>query len=152
MTIYTNIPYTYLIGWSKYNKWYYGVRFSKNCHPNDLWKKYFTSSEYVKDFRKTYGEPDIIEVRKIFDTNEKARNWEAKVIQRMNIVESENWLNRSNNSCKLYNKGYISEKHKKIISEANKTRIINDETREKLRNNAKKLHEKINIFGRIRRQ
>ena len=62
----TNIPYTYLIGWSKLNKYYYGVRYAKNCHPSDLWTKYFTSSKYVKQFREENGEPDIIEIRKTF--------------------------------------------------------------------------------------
>lgn len=42
MYIYT--PYTYLIGWSKHNIWYYGKRTAKNCHPNDFWVTYFTSS------------------------------------------------------------------------------------------------------------
>lgn len=55
-----NIPYTYLIGWSNQNKWYYGVRTAKNCHPGDLWTTYFTSSKYVKQFITQYGEPDII--------------------------------------------------------------------------------------------
>ena len=37
-------PYTYLIGWSKLDKWYYGCRYGINCHPDDFWKTYFTSS------------------------------------------------------------------------------------------------------------
>jgi len=41
----SNLPYTYLIGWSNLNTWYYGRRTSKNCHPSDLWQKYFTSSK-----------------------------------------------------------------------------------------------------------
>ena len=36
-------PYTYLIGWSNLNKFYYGVRYGKGCHPSDLWVKYFGS-------------------------------------------------------------------------------------------------------------
>ena len=44
------IPYTYIIGWSSLNKWYYGVRYAKNCKPEDLWKTYFTSSKHVKEF------------------------------------------------------------------------------------------------------
>lgn len=67
MTVY----YTYLIGWTEHNKWYYGVRFAKNCHPNELWKTYFTSSKHVISFRNTFGEPDIINVRKTFkDVND----------------------------------------------------------------------------------
>lgn len=47
-----HLTYTYLIGWSNHNKWYYGRRTAKNCHPNEFWKTYFTSSKYVKEFRK----------------------------------------------------------------------------------------------------
>lgn len=48
MSIY--IPFTYLIGWSKYDKWYYGVRFAKGCNPDDLWNTYFTSSGILHEF------------------------------------------------------------------------------------------------------
>ncbi len=68
-----NIPYTYLIGWSKLNKWYYGCRCAQHCHPNDLWIKYFTSSLYVRQFRKLHGEPDVIKVRKIFQSINKCQ-------------------------------------------------------------------------------
>ena len=65
--------YTYLIGWSKLNKWYYGVRYAnKIIAENDLWVKYFTSSRHVKNFRKIHGEPDIIKIRKKFNKKEKA--------------------------------------------------------------------------------
>lgn len=89
------IPYTYLIGWSKENIWYYGVRYSYNCNPNDLWKSYFTSSKHVKKFRKEYGEPDIIQVRRIFNSKESAIQWEHKVLRRMKVALSENWLNKN---------------------------------------------------------
>ena len=57
-------PYTYLLGWSEHNTWYYGVRYAKGCHPSDIWKKYFTSSKHVKNFVKMHGDPDVIEDRK----------------------------------------------------------------------------------------
>ena len=62
-------PYTYLIGWTKYNVWYYGSETgfkTKIANPSNLWKTYFTSSKYVKQYREKYGEPDIIEIRKVF--------------------------------------------------------------------------------------
>lgn len=92
-----NKPYTYLIGWSKQNKYYYGVRFAKNCSPNELWVSYFTSSKYVGEYRKIFGEPDIISIRKVFNNVNKARLWESKVLKRINVVENVNWLNRSDN-------------------------------------------------------
>lgn len=97
MNIYNNIPYTYLIGWSKLNKWYYGVRFSKKCHPTDLCKTYFTSSKHVHEYIKIYGIPDIIQIRKTFDDPKKARLWENKVLRRLNVIHDIKWINKSIN-------------------------------------------------------
>ena len=91
-----NIPYTYLIGWKKLNKFYYGRRTSKNCHPEEFWKTYFTSSEAVKLFRKENGEPDIIEIRKIFKDIESCRIWEHRVLLRLNAARNDKFLNKRN--------------------------------------------------------
>lgn len=88
-------PYTYLIGWSKHDRWYYGVRFAKGCNPSDLWVKYFTSSKLVARCRAIYGEPDVIDVRKTFATKTEAIDWEAKVLVRMGVVQQHKWLNCS---------------------------------------------------------
>jgi hypothetical protein len=101
MSIYT--PYTYLIGWSHLNKWYYGVRYAtkthclyeSGCHPEDLWTTYFSSSKIVKKYRKIYGEPDVIQVRKTFMDAESAIQHEQKVLTRLKIHE-EKWLNQAN--------------------------------------------------------
>lgn len=91
--------YTYLIGWSGENKWYYGVRYSDRADPTDLWEKYFTSSKSVAQQRKTYGEPDIVQVRKIFyDDKTAAKRWEEKVLRRIRAVDNPKWLNISNNN------------------------------------------------------
>ena len=95
-------PYTYLIGWSILDKWYYGVQFNKKANPDNLWSTYFTSSKYVKEYRELYGEPDIIVVRRTFETKEKATQWEYNVIKRLNIVKNERWLNRSLLGQKFY--------------------------------------------------
>lgn len=94
-------PYTYLVGWSKENKYYYGVRYSKSskciydtgCHPDDLWVKYFTSSNYVQKMRECHGEPDIIQIRKTFTSSRKAISWEERVIEKLNIISDKKWLN-----------------------------------------------------------
>jgi hypothetical protein len=91
-----NVPYTYLIGWSKHNVWYYGVRYSKKCHPSDLWVTYYTSSKYVREYRLVHGEPDVVGVRKTFANRERAVLWEERVIRRMKMLSDERWLNRSN--------------------------------------------------------
>jgi len=100
MYIYT--PYTYLIGWSKLNKWYYGVRFAKKsaclyetgCHPDDFWKTYFTSSKAVESFKEDNGEPDIVEIRKQFKTANEARDWEMRVLLKLDVKNNDDWLNK----------------------------------------------------------
>jgi hypothetical protein len=88
--------YTYLIGWSSYNKWYYGVRFGNKCCPEeDLWIRYFTSSKYVKDFKKIYGNPDVIQVRKKFNNSQDAIRWEEKVLSKLDVLKNDKWLNRN---------------------------------------------------------
>lgn len=91
--------YTYLIGWSKHNKWYYGVRYAKLAKPEDLFVTYFTSSRYVKNFIKENGTPDIIQIRKVFENVEAALKWEAKVITRLGIVKRKDFLNRTDNKA-----------------------------------------------------
>ncbi len=98
-TVYT--PYTYLIGWSKFNKWYYGSRYAtkykcryeSGCHPKDLWDTYHTSSKVVTAFRKEHGEPDVREIRKTFSNADDAKGWEHRILQRMNVVKNDKWLN-----------------------------------------------------------
>lgn len=94
MSIYQ--PYCYLIGWSAHDKWYYGCRYAKGCHPSDLWVSYFTSSKNVKNLRERYGEPDIIQIRKVFKGIRECREWEIKVIRRMSIVSDKKFLNQRN--------------------------------------------------------
>jgi hypothetical protein len=105
--IYT--PYCYLIGWTKQNKYYYGVRYAEDskclydsgCHPDDLWVTYYTSSEYVAEMRKKYGEPDVIKIRRIFSCKKDALNWENKVIIRIGAVQNLKWLNKRSSSAIL---------------------------------------------------
>ena len=85
-----------MIGWSNLNSWYYGVRYSKDCNPSELWNTYFTSSAYVAEFRQKNGEPDIREIRKTFLDKKKALAWEETVLRRMKAVKSTTWLNKGN--------------------------------------------------------
>ena len=88
-------PFTYLIGWSKMNKFYYGVRYAAGCHPDELWTVYFTSSGLVKELRSEHGEPDIVNIRKTFDTVREARDWEERVLKRMKVVIREDFINQN---------------------------------------------------------
>ncbi|MFA6199309.1 MAG: NUMOD3 domain-containing DNA-binding protein [Bacteroidales bacterium] len=136
-------PYCYLIGWSTLNKFYYGVQYNKKANPDNLWNNYFTSSKYVKEFRELYGEPDIVQIRKTFETKEKAIQWEFKVIQRLNCVRSEQWLNRSLAGKKFYGiSGYKhTEETKKKISVANKGKNVG-------KNVGKNIGENHPLFGK----
>lgn len=121
MSIYT--PYTYLIGWTKYNKWYYGAQYGKKAHPSNLWTIYFTSSKLLKEFRDKYGEPDIIQVRKVLSTKEKTLIWEEKVLRRMRVVNNEDWFNQQSAGRHFHVvEGTIkkSEKSKESISKKTK--------------------------------
>jgi hypothetical protein len=101
MSIYT--PYTYLIGWTTQNKWYYGVRYAKaykclyetGCHPDDFWATYFTSSKVVTNFICEFGDPDIIQIRKTFSDEDSAVKWEKRVLKRLDVVHKDEWLNES---------------------------------------------------------
>lgn len=92
------LPYTYLIGWTTLDTWYYGVRYSVNCHPSDLWVKYKTSSKYVEKFVDEHGDPDVIEVRKTFKTKDAALMWEETVLRRLNVVNDPRFLNKWDNN------------------------------------------------------
>lgn len=135
------MAYTYLIGWSKYDKYYYGVRFSKKSSPSELWVSYFTSSKYVKKFAKKHGNPDIVQIRRVFDSSKKAILWETKVLLRMNVLKDDRWLNKTNNKaidpdCAKHGWSFAarknasiahtgkkrSESHRKAISESLKGR------------------------------
>lgn len=115
------IPYTYFIGWTKYNKFYYGRRTAKNCNPIEFWNKYFTSSDRVKEFRKKHGDPDIIQIRKTFPNNSTACIlWEHKVLRRINAKHNTSFLNQTNGDCKWDTTGIsrkLSEKEKSLISQ-----------------------------------
>lgn len=110
MDTYESIPYTYLIGWSKHEKYYYGVRYADGCNPIDLWVTYKTSSKYVKRFLLEHGDPDIIEIRRTFENKEAARLWENKVLHRLNVICSEKWLNETTNLSISYEKGIEGSK------------------------------------------
>lgn len=58
-----------------------------------MWTKYFTSSNKVKAFRKSFGEPDIIQVRKVFNLRQDAILFEQKVLKRINAAKREDFLN-----------------------------------------------------------
>jgi hypothetical protein len=93
-------PYTYRVKFTPTGQYYYGVRYSKACHPADLWVSYFTSSKNVKKLIKENGiESFTIEIRKTFNNKEHAIAWEEKVTRR--VIHWPNYLNA--NSAGAFN-------------------------------------------------
>ena len=133
------IPFTYLIGWSKLNKFYYGVRYGAKSHPDTLWTTYFTSSKDVFNFRALNGEPDVISIRKTFQSADAARTWEFKILKRLHAASSPKWLNRreapaiptfSGAANPMFGKTHSNETRKLISDKAkNRKWKINDKRR-----------------------
>jgi len=154
MTIY-HTPYTYLIGWSNHNTFYYGVRYARDCHPNDLWESYFTSSDNLKDFHKQHGDPDIIQVRKTFNDAKSAVIWEEKVLRKIfasghwdkwingnisgAIIMTEEIKSKISKANKGRSHGPLSKEHREKMSKSLRGRVRSDETRERIRH-AQYLH------------
>lgn len=152
------MAYTYLIGWSELDRYYYGVRFSEKSNPKELWVSYFTSSKYVKKLAEDHGQPDIIQIRKVFETKEKAIEWETKVLRKINVIEDERWINKTDNraidpicanhgwsetsrrkASKTHTGMKRSESHKKSISDSLKGRHCNWLIGKKKPNHSKKM-------------
>lgn len=85
-------PYTYLIGWSKLNKWYYGSRHAINCHP---FERYETRSNVVKDYIKNYGYPDVIQIRSTFKNPKNALTCEYNVLSKVLVNHKSIFLNKN---------------------------------------------------------
>lgn len=126
-------PYTYLIGWKSQQKYYYGVRYAKNCSPNDFWIKYFTSSPSVSAMRLIFGEPDIKQIRKIFSTRDQARQWETRVLKRMKVVIREDFLNKNDSPAPPINNRIMTAETKEKIGSSNKGKPKSEEHKQKIR-------------------
>lgn len=89
-------PYTYLIRHLPTATVYYGLRFAKNCHPGDLWVKYFTSSKDIHKLIKEYGKDSFTtEIRRIFNNSADAIKWELTVLRRMKVLSRKDFINRN---------------------------------------------------------
>lgn len=146
------MAYTYLIGWVKQNIYYYGARYAKGCDPSDLWVKYFTSSDRVKQIREEYGEPDIIQVRHQFDNKNDCLKWEEKVIRRIDAVNNPKWLNLQNAGSTFHNNGFPRDNIcRDRIREARQKRFEEDpEFREKVQMLAREVSQREEVRKAIK--
>lgn len=114
-------PYTYYIGWSAIGKYYYGVKYGFDADPNTFWKNYFTSSKYVKEIREKHGEPDIVQIRRTFDTPQEAILWENKVLHRLDAIHKPQWLNKHNGKA-LYHDEEVRAKQSRALKGQKRTK------------------------------
>lgn len=123
--------YTYLVKHKPSNKFYYGVRIKNEIDPNlDLFVRYFTSSKIIKELLVQDG-IDAFEwqVRREFDNELAAVSWEAKVLQRCQVLERQDlWINKNAAGRKL-----LTKHGAKVISATHKGKPKSAEHREKIR-------------------
>lgn len=125
--------------------WYIGVRYAKGCTPLDLWKKYFTSSKYVDEFRKINGEPDRIIIDNVYSDQKSATDREISLLKRFMSRKDLPLLNKSiagswdrsdieiSEKHRLSHVGHIhADEHKRKIGEANKGKVTKESTRIKM--------------------
>ena len=117
MNIYSGTPYTYYISWTALDLHYYGVRFANHCHPNDFWKKYFTSSDKVKSIRKQYGDPDVIKIRRTFNSVDQARCWESRVLKKLKVLKDNRWLNANVGKAYSWKSGVEHQNYGRVFSQ-----------------------------------
>lgn len=115
------VPYTYLITHIPSNKKYYGVRYAKGCHPNDLGVKYFSSSKDLLDLIDQDGtESFLFEIRKTFVSGQNACEWESKVLKRLKVHINDNWFNKVHNyTFSMYNQEVVEKVRKSNLSKPN---------------------------------
>jgi len=117
-------PYTYLIGWSKLDKWYYGSKTANRhgdiANPITFWRSYFTSSKYVQKIIEEHGQPDVIQVRKVFNNADDTLRWEQKVLRRIDAANKSEWINKHNGGKFTWSGKTFDNDHCDKLSKAKK--------------------------------
>lgn len=106
------IPYTYLIGWTSLNLWYYGSKYGNGANPKTFWIEYFTSSNKVAYIRDKYGEPDVIQIRKTFKDAKSCTAWEYNVLKKILSPSNPNiniWINQNVGFGEFYKENNVPE-------------------------------------------
>src|SRR5208337_785313 len=86
------------LGWTEHNKWYYGCRYAKKSDPSELWVKYKTSSLHIKRFVAKHGDPNVIQIRRLFNDPWKCILYEQKVLRRLDVEHDKRFLNAKNST------------------------------------------------------
>lgn len=130
--------FTYLLIHLPTGKRYYGVRFAKGAHPDQLWTTYFSTSKIVKQLIAETGVSSFTaEVRRTFDDPLKALAWETKFLHRIDATRREDWLNRHNGGKKFRAPETHSPETRAKLSRSLTGRKCSDEQRRKQSEKAK---------------
>lgn len=91
------VAFTYRITNKLDGKWYYGVKYDKNCNTDVLGVSYFSSSRKLKILISTIGKDNFkFEIRKIFTDTDLARLWEVRVLKRFKASKNSMLYNEHN--------------------------------------------------------
>ena len=115
------IPYFYIIRNKNTGVKYVGVKWAQNANPNNLWKKYFTSSKVVAQIIEDNG-PDIFEIIHVIsqdDLGESVYDYETDFLLTYSCTKSSDWYNISNNMGDL---DVSSEEAKASLRKTNTSR------------------------------
>lgn len=144
----TKIPYSYFLYHKPTGLKYYGIKHGKNCHPDQLWKTYFSSSSIVKQLIKEHGADSFLyKVRKTFLDSESALLWEHKVLRRLKAAQRSDWINRHNGGSKFRSPVFHSQKTKDKLSLKIKGQRRSEETKAKMREKAKIREDRRRVDG-----
>jgi hypothetical protein len=129
----------------EYQKKYIGRKFfytnfgKKTKQKESDWATYKTSSKYVKEAIQKYGlEYFTFDIVQLFDTRagvvsaEVELQWAARVLHAVDELGERIYINQAIGNIKFIAKEQLSEKHKQIIIESNKKRIVSEETKAKM--------------------
>jgi hypothetical protein len=90
-----SLPYAYIIKFKPTCQYYIGIQWGNNCHPDNLWNNYFTSSKLIHGLIKKYSIHDFeIKIHKTFSSGYDARAWEDKILRRLRVVGNKKYLNQ----------------------------------------------------------
>lgn len=90
------VPFLYKIHDKKTNMSYGGCRYKSGCHPDDLGKTYFSSSNLLKKEIQDRPEDFEYEIIDVYETGEEARMAEERFLTFYDCASSDQWYNKHN--------------------------------------------------------
>lgn len=126
-------PFVYIIKNTQNGKKYIGSRTAKNCLLKDIGKRYFTSSEHIKNVWKDDPDLYVVEDIHLCQSNHDALNLEAELIRSFDAVYDDNFINMGHPRAGFNRSGIpLSDKCRKILSDLHKGSTRSNETKKKI--------------------